>query len=360
MYRDCHLCGRSLGSNRVVRHMPVGRRLAFDPEKGRLWVVCRRCGEWNLSPLEERWEALEECERLVADAPVRASSKHVGLARVRGLEIIRVGAALRDELANWRYLPRLRLRRRIATARRIAIGSVAGAILGGALLAGILIGSFQMLAWCAVTGTMFALYVARSVAPERAIGFTDSKGTRFNLGGGRLENVELVRERSRDRRQRGTRVGVRVSASGSGSEFDGLEVLRVLARVLPRMNWEGGSETQLAAAVRIVDGSEAALHDATDAKRERKPAWRSIALAFWPASDRLVEMNGAARLALEMAVTEELERRDVVRDAAAYVPRSREAEEIAAIADDMFVPRFVSDWLERWRAGQGDHERGGR
>ena len=50
-------CNRSLGENRVVEHFPVGRRLAFDAERGRLWVVCRKCERWNLSPMEERWEA---------------------------------------------------------------------------------------------------------------------------------------------------------------------------------------------------------------------------------------------------------------------------------------------------------------
>ena len=58
MYKNCIFCQRSLGSNEVVEPFPVGRRLAFDASKGRLWVVCRKCGRWNLTPLEERWEAV--------------------------------------------------------------------------------------------------------------------------------------------------------------------------------------------------------------------------------------------------------------------------------------------------------------
>ena len=57
-------CHRPLGANQVIEHFPVGRRLAFDAERGRLWVVCRKCERWNLTPLEERWEAVETCERL--------------------------------------------------------------------------------------------------------------------------------------------------------------------------------------------------------------------------------------------------------------------------------------------------------
>jgi len=44
MFSTCIFCHGSLGANAVVEHFPVGRRLAFDSEKGRLWVVCRRSG----------------------------------------------------------------------------------------------------------------------------------------------------------------------------------------------------------------------------------------------------------------------------------------------------------------------------
>ena len=58
MYKTCMFCNRPLGANQVLEHFPVGRRLAFDAERGRLWVVCRKCERWNLSPIEERWEAV--------------------------------------------------------------------------------------------------------------------------------------------------------------------------------------------------------------------------------------------------------------------------------------------------------------
>ncbi len=59
MYVTCMFCSNPLGRNEVIEHFPVGRRLAFDSNKGRLWVVCRKCERWNLSPIEERWEAIE-------------------------------------------------------------------------------------------------------------------------------------------------------------------------------------------------------------------------------------------------------------------------------------------------------------
>lgn len=104
MYATCLFCHASLGANEVIEHFPVGRRLAFDAVKGRLWVVCEQCGRWNLSPLEERWEAIDEAEREYRDTKKRVATDNIGLARLRdGSELIRVGAPLLPEFAAWRY-----------------------------------------------------------------------------------------------------------------------------------------------------------------------------------------------------------------------------------------------------------------
>src|SRR6185437_7573966 len=87
---------------------PVGRRLAYDPRKGRLWVVCTRCGRWNLTPLEERWEAIDDAERLFRGTRLRMSTDNIGLACLRGsFELVRIGPALLPEIASWRYGARL-------------------------------------------------------------------------------------------------------------------------------------------------------------------------------------------------------------------------------------------------------------
>src|SRR5690606_5727839 len=64
LYSTCIFCNGALGTNEVLEDFPVGRRIAFDAARGRLWVVCRRCERWNLSPIEERWEAIEAAERI--------------------------------------------------------------------------------------------------------------------------------------------------------------------------------------------------------------------------------------------------------------------------------------------------------
>src|SRR5438046_10755109 len=104
MYRTCLFCNSDLGHNEAVEHFPVGRRLAFDAARGRLWVVCRKCERWNLSPLEERWEATEECERVFSETRLRVSTDNIGMARLRdGLELVRIGSPLRPEMAARRY-----------------------------------------------------------------------------------------------------------------------------------------------------------------------------------------------------------------------------------------------------------------
>ena len=104
MYSACLFCHSNLGKNEVLEALPVGRRIAFDPAKGRLWVVCTDCGRWNLTPFEERWETLEACERLFRGTRLRVATDNVGLASPEwGFELVRVGQALLPEIASWRY-----------------------------------------------------------------------------------------------------------------------------------------------------------------------------------------------------------------------------------------------------------------
>ena len=66
--------------------------------------MCRRCGRWNLTPIEERWEAIEQCERMFRSTKLRVSTDEIGLAKVKeGLELVRIGEPQRPEFAAWRY-----------------------------------------------------------------------------------------------------------------------------------------------------------------------------------------------------------------------------------------------------------------
>jgi hypothetical protein len=150
VFSTCIYCNDGLGRNESVEHFPVGRRLAFDRHRGRLWVICPSCDRWNLSPLDERWEAIETCERLFSETRVRTSTDEIGLARLRdGLTMIRIGKPQRPEFAAWRYgdqFGRRRKRQLLVTGAAVsAVGVVyvGGLWLAGATFAGLGTGVFQ-------------------------------------------------------------------------------------------------------------------------------------------------------------------------------------------------------------------------
>src|SRR5690606_37297137 len=102
---------------------------AFDSAKGRLWVVCRKCERWNLVPLESRWAAIEEAERLFRSTRARGSTEQIRLARVKeGTELVRIGQPLRPEFAAWRYGDQFSRRRRKALFMGAGTAAVAGTV----------------------------------------------------------------------------------------------------------------------------------------------------------------------------------------------------------------------------------------
>jgi hypothetical protein len=173
LYTHCIYCKSDLGRNEVIELFPIGRRLAFDAAQGRLWVVCKQCSRWNLTPLEERWEAIESCERLYRDTHTRLATENIGLARVaEGTDLVRIGKPQRPEFAAWRYGDQLVRRRRREITNGL-IGVVVGttaAALGGAALG---IGSFvgTQLLFTTPQQILAAYHFKRRVAAV-----TDSRG----------------------------------------------------------------------------------------------------------------------------------------------------------------------------------------
>jgi hypothetical protein len=150
MYRSCIFCSADLGSNESIERFPVGRSLAFDASRGRLWAVCPRCARWNLAPIEERWEAIEDGERLFRDTRLRIQRENVGLAKLAdGTRLVRVGQALSGELAAWRYGQTLRGRKRrymmaAGGAAAISTGLFLGVATAGLGVGAVWLGSYAL------------------------------------------------------------------------------------------------------------------------------------------------------------------------------------------------------------------------
>ena len=349
MYSTCIFCHTGLGSNEAIEHFPVGRRLAFDAAKGRLWVVCRSCERWNLTPVEERWEAIEECERLFRGTKLRVSTDNIGLARLKeGMTLVRVGDPQRPEMAAWRYGDQFHRRR-----RKYVVLAAGGVILvGGIVVAGPMMGLVGTGAFNLVNfGTQ--LYRHGTIARVRVNGQVLKLSRRMLSlvslqpdfeGGFRLEIPhKTARAWFSSYSLRGT---PRVKLHGD-------EALMAARHVLPLINRAGARPAQVAAAVNVLEKSNgpsnlfantAVSWRSLSEERARKVMWN------WKSDGPIGQISllpAPVRLALEMSLHEEDERRALEGELWLLEDRWREAEEVAAIADDMFVPTGVSAMLKR-------------
>lgn len=332
MYTTCMFCKKPLGSNEVVEEFPVGRRLAFDAAKGRLWVVCRRCERWNLSPLEERWEAVETCEKLFRATRMRSSSENIGLARhPEGLELVRIGRPLRPEFAAWRYGDQFGRRRKRGIVRwtaagvGLAGGVAVGGVVGGAL--GALV-AFEGANW---VGLLNYVRPTISFRPE------DGLLRRMSRSGLRETRIRPTDDETLFRVQA---LPQRLDIT-SAEWFEGEDALRVLRATLPTLNALGGDARTVEAAV-----SEISERGHAHAFLERV-AIQSEGYLRRGVPGSLVRMPGPVRLALEMALHEEDERRALDGELWRLEQAWREAEEIAAIADRLLLPEGAARFLDQ-------------
>lgn len=322
-------CNKPLGANEVVETFPVGRRLAFDAARGRLWVVCRKCERWNLSPLEERWEAVETCEKLFRDTRVRVSSENIGLARhPEGLELVRIGEPLRPEFAAWRYGDQFGRRRRRYIAFAVGGGLVIGAVaVGGAVtgvISGAVLGQVGNL-WNVVVNGRTLVKLRTDEGDRIKLKRPDLLGTRIRPAEGEPGFKLQVRKRKRKR------------------WFEGEEAQRFAGAILPRMNAGGGKEQTVRQAVSQIEDQghpERFLLDV--AQGDRWQDKRGV-------PGYVNKMPVPTKLALEMALHEEQERRALEGELWLLEQAWKDAEEIAAISDDLLLPEGAREFVRERR-----------
>ncbi len=354
MFSTCLFCHSRLRANESIEAFPVGRRLAFDALKGRLWVVCGACGRWNLAPLEERWEAIEQCERLFRGTRIRVSTDQIGLAKLRdGTELVRIGEPLRPEFAAWRYSAQVAQRRRRNLL--IAGGGVAAVtgIGAGLWAAGVGFSSFQLLQYLPKIWERRRDKRVVHRDGELTIRFGDVRNAIW-LPPNRKEPARLEMNLGQPapslvgEMRRGTRLVLRV---------DDPRCHRMIALGLQRPNRFVGSRRDIDTALGWLDAFGNPLQpggfvmgDDMGVRIQGRPgefaAKRSDALeAHYSTSRKLSSLPGYVRLAIEMAAHEEQERRFLTLHLSVLEDAWKEAEQIAAIADDLLLPDWIRDRL---------------
>jgi hypothetical protein len=385
MYSTCLFCNTSLGNNDRIAAFPVGHRLAYDPARGRLWVICTRCGRWNLSPLEERWEAIDEFERLFRGTRLRYSTDNIGLARVgEDLELVRIGPALLPEIASWRYGARIERhaasangkKRTTALVRRGTLLPVWIARRAAAALAG----------YATTVGlsdeAMLKLRTFRrgDAVLARAV---DETGLSIVIRYSHLGAAELIRP-DRDAPWRlvvrhdggiarlsevaGLRTAGKMLASLNFGVATSAEVRHAIAKLDEAGDREGYFTRVASLALRthwgrVPDAPDEGLIEPAGSSFAERIALQLANRSFWgrggTGSDEttpLFRLPSVDRLALEMASNEDIERRALEGELASLAEAWKEAEEIANISDELFGDEVFEEFKRQYtqRVGRAD------
>jgi hypothetical protein len=377
MYSTCLFCNSSLGNNDQIAAFPVGHRLAYDPARGRLWVICARCGRWNLSPLEERWEAIDQCERLFRGTRLRYSTDNIGLARVgEHLELVRIGPALLPEIASWRYGARIEKHASAANGKRSANGLVRR---GTGLPRWIARRAAAALAGYATTVGLSdeAMLKLRTFRRGDAVlaRTVDDSGVPIVIRYAHLGAAELIRP-DRDAPWRLVvrhDAGVARLAEGSG--------LRTAGKMLASLNFGVASNAEVRHAIakldeagdregyftrvaslamrthwgRIPDAPDEGLIEPAGSSFAERIALQLANRSFWgrggtgsEETTPLFRLPSVDRLALEMASNEDIERRALEGELASLAEAWKEAEEIAHISDALFADEVFDEFKRQY------------
>lgn len=382
MYSTCLFCNHTLGSNESIEHFPVGRRLAYDATAGRLWVVCKKCERWNLSPLETRWEVIEEAEHAFRATRMRVLSDNIGMAKLdEGLELVRIGAASRLEFAAWRYGNQFG--RRHNKIRAIVVGSIGASLASVGVMFAHSLGTMGVQTLQVVTagwsGAASTLGFAGSLSTAALLHYWNLTATvpRLKVRGNDDELLHLTYRNagatrlipaSKNSDWRLELASVTVQPASTmlkrvghkemtlnqlpAIKMTGDVARRALGNILPAVNMLGGNAKNVRDAVRLIN-------DTTDVQQLLRhggfPDQRlSKYVDLTEHRYALNTMEPHFRLALEMCLHEGDERRAMEGDLAELKGRWREADEIAKIADGMFIPDHINKRVDDRRSEGAD------
>lgn len=320
MYRKCLVCDRDFAPNDALEHLDRGRRVAYDSVKGRLWLICRACSRWSLVPMESRWEALEELEKLVTDqGRMLSSTDNVALMRAGPLEVVRVGRAELREEAWWRYGQELRQRKE--RFRKLSVAGTVGAAvaIGSSWATGGLSFVGAWILWESapglVTGGARLLRFGRTAwrgegectrcgRPIHRIGYANRQNVVFRAAEDSVEVLVFCPICGADDER--------------GLQLRGQEANRAVRKILAYHHFAGASAGRVDRAARLIEAAGGP---------ERLPS------RILSRPKQLDQVGRVGRVALEIAVHEEHESRLLSMEVAELEAHWRREEELARIMD---------------------------
>jgi hypothetical protein len=334
LFTRCLFCHHPFAPNETLEHFPEGRRIAYDPGRGRLWAICEACGRWSLAPIEERWEALDELERLTTDrARLLSQTEHIALLRAENLDIVRVGRAKLAEEAWWRYGKEL-IRRRNHTRRLQLIQT---GVMVAASAATVALGAGGFFGYYGAGGNLFT-----RIDRWRRFGRTAWRGAAtcprcgsvlYRLGFRHTRHLALTPAGDDGFALRLGCANCGFQVADAGFQFTGVTADHLLRRVLAYQNFTGASSKTVKAATQAIDevGSPTEL--------ARRFAAQRVQMGELQSRRRRRDRDVRTRaVAFEIAVNDETERRLLELELAQLEERWRQEEEIAAIADGDLTP----------------------
>ncbi len=341
MFKRCLVCHSPFPENESLEFLPLATRVAYDPSRGRLWAVCKECKRWSLAPIEERWEALDELEKVVRDrSRLLSQTENISLLRAGRLEIVRVGRANLAEQAWWRYGKELTQRR-----KKFKSLSTAGAIgAGAAIWGGMATGGMSFIAAWLLWDNL------PNKIPDAARWF------RFGgdawRGRSRCEKCGHTLSRIPYRR----RDQIILTGSGEagppgiaykckncrdfregGLHLTGHEAERTLRRVLAYHHFDGADDRTVTSATRLI---------------QEAGSPEDLSRILLKDGKRLGELGRTGGIALEIAANESSEQRLLELELAELEAHWRVEEELASIIDGELTPLPLLEVFRRKVVGQ--------
>jgi len=329
MYTTCAFCSGEFAGTGGDSGLGTGRRFAFDPWKSRAWVICHKCGRWNLTPYDTRVDTISALDRMASAGRVAATTEQVSLIRLGEYDLVRVGKPPRIEYAHWRYGERLKARDRerlkvIVPASIVVVGGMLAfnAVVGGAM--GGMVGNIPAM----INGIYVGSVGRRQLGIELPV--CARCGHPMNLRAKHIQNARLTH---------GTHADLALILTcpickAPGAQIEGENAEKALRTGLTYVGLKKGRNQKKKA-------RDAAV--AVDRRGGPEEYLRQAARTEW----EIKSLPGVDLLAVEMAVDEQMELRELER-------QWREADELAQIADNLLESRVLEERLRQLKGDQPD------